>query len=82
MSTTEDRELEVYFRDMNSLFKNKGWITFVSDLRANVDNINSVENTKDETDLNFRKGQLNIIGAILNLEDTTLRGQEESQHDV
>jgi len=82
MNQQDDIELEVYFRDMNALFKTKGWITFVTDLRENVSNINSVENTQDVADLHFRKGQLNIIGAILNLEDTTIRGQEESQYNV
>jgi len=74
-----DKELEVYFRDMNDLFRTKGWQVFVDDLRQNVANINSVEGTKDGNDLYFRKGQLNIIGAILNIEETTRIGQEESQ---
>jgi len=43
--------------------------------------INSVESTKDDKDLYFRKGQLNILGTILNLEETTRMGQEESQQE-
>lgn len=73
-----DNELELYFRQMNDLFRNEGWKVLIEDLKLNVPIINSVENTKDDNDLYFRKGQLNILGTILNLEETTKRGQEES----
>ena len=73
-----DNELELYFRKMNGLFRNEGWQTLLEDLKVNIPIINSVENTKDENDLYFRKGQLNILGTLLNLEETTKRGQEES----
>jgi hypothetical protein len=73
-----DNELELYFRQMNDLFRNEGWKVLMEDLKLNVPLINSVENTKDDNDLYFRKGQLNILGTILNLEETTKRGQEES----
>jgi len=74
-----DQELESYFRDVNELLRTKGWQTLLADLRIDAMNINSVESTKDVNELFFRKGQLNIIGAILNLEETTRVGQEESQ---
>jgi hypothetical protein len=74
-----EQELEVYFRQMNDLFRQEGWKILLEDIRLNLPNINSVENTKDEKDLNFRKGQLNMIGFLLNLEETTRVGQEESQ---
>jgi len=74
-----DKELEVYFKSMNELFRTEGWQTLISDLKNNADTINSVEHTKDDKDLYFRKGQLNILGAILNIEETTLAGQEDSE---
>ena len=73
-----DQELEVYFRNMNSLFRQEGWLTLLEDMRLNSLNIDSIENTKDVNDLHFRKGQLNIIGFLLNLEETTRIGQDES----
>ena len=76
-----DNELELYFRQMNELFRTDGWKTLVKDLSSNLPLINSVENTKDDKDLYFRKGQLNIMGTILNLEETTRIGQEESQRE-
>jgi hypothetical protein len=74
-----DNELELYFRNMNELFRTKGWLSLLEEMRLNIPLINSVEKTKDEADLNFRKGQLNIIGTLLNLEETTRIGQEASQ---
>ena len=76
-----DSELEIYFRDVNELLRTKGWQTLLADLRIDAMNINSVESTKDVNELYFRKGQLNIIGAILNLEETTRVGYEESQQE-
>lgn len=77
-----DDELELYFRQMNDLFRTEGWQTFLTDLTLNAENIDSIENIKDVNELYFRKGQLNIIGSILNLEDTNRLGQEESQRPL
>ena len=40
----------------------------MEDLTKNATNINSVEATKDNEDLMFRKGQLNIIAFLSSLE--------------
>ena len=77
-----DDELEVYFRQMNDLFRMQGWGLLIEDLKLQVPNIDSVEQVKTIEDLYFRKGQLNILGALLNLEDTNLRGQESLSEDA
>jgi len=74
-----DKELELYFRNMNELFRTEGWKQLLEEMRSNLPSIDSIENTKDDKDLYFRKGQLNILGTLLNLEETTRRGQEASQ---
>jgi len=76
-----EKELEIYFRQMKELFRTEGWQTLIKDLKEQVPLIDSIENTKDNNDLYFRKGQLNILGVILNLETTTDQGLEESQRD-
>ena len=76
-----EKELEIYFRQMKELFRMEGWQTLIKDLKEQVPLIDSIENTKDTNDLYFRKGQLNILGVILNLETTTDQGLEESQRD-
>jgi cyclopropane fatty-acyl-phospholipid synthase-like methyltransferase len=77
-----EQELEVYFRQMNDLFRTEGWGLLVEDFKQQVPNINSVEQAKTIEELYFRKGQLNIIGSILNLEETNLRGQESLSEDA
>ena len=52
------------------MFRTDGWKVLMDELRNNALQINSVEVTKDNDDLNFRKGQLNILAFILNMEST------------
>ena len=63
-----DQETEKYYDSLADMFMTEGWKGLLDELRAV--NINSVEATKDNDDLMFRKGQLNILSLILNLEST------------
>jgi|TARA_B100001094_G_scaffold329353_1_gene391897 hypothetical protein len=65
-----DQETEKYYDSLADMFMTEGWKGLLDELRANAVNINSVEATKDNDDLMFRKGQLNILSLILNLEST------------
>ena len=61
------QEEQKYWDDLNDMTLTDGWKALVKELQANAIVINSVTHTKDEADLNFRKGQLNIIHSIINL---------------
>lgn len=61
------QEEQKYLEDLNDMQLTAGWKTLIEELKANADVINSVIHTKDEADLNFRKGQLNVINSIINL---------------
>ena len=50
------------------MFGTDGWKQLLQDLQDNAVIINSVELTKDNDDLRFRKGQLAVIASLLNLE--------------
>ena len=67
--TDTDKELEKYYEDMLTMFRTEGWKTLTEDLQTNALGINSVEATKDDKDLFFRKGQLYVIASLLNLEE-------------
>ena len=71
-----DKDLELYYRNASDMFITDGWKQLISDLTANANNINSVEYTKDNEDLHFRKGQLSVLASIITLE-TQLRAAEE-----
>tara|TARA_R110000751_G_scaffold43929_1_gene100999 strand:- start:1599 stop:1847 length:249 start_codon:yes stop_codon:yes gene_type:complete len=69
MQQESDKELEKYYEDMLTTFRTDGWKTFIEDLQTNATGIDSVEATKNDQDLFFRKGQLYVIATLLNLEE-------------
>jgi len=72
-----DQETQKYYDNYFSLFMTDGWKQLVEDFSGNVANINSVESTKDAEDLQFRKGQLNILAYLLNLEHIITNNYDE-----
>lgn len=77
-----DKELEIYYNHYFDLFRNEGWKQLLEDLKNNALVINSVESLKDEADMHFRKGQLQILASLLNLEATINNAHEELTNDV
>lgn len=63
------------------MFRTDGWKILMDELKNNALQINSVEVTKDVDDLNFRKGQLNILAFMLNMESTIEHYIEEGSND-
>ena len=75
------QELETYFNNYFAMFRSEGWKQLISDLNGNVGQINSVELTTDNDNLNFRKGQLAVLASILNLETQITSGFEQAQEE-
>jgi len=76
-----DKETEKYYNSLQDVFVMEGWKELMKELSANALNINTVEATRDNDDLNFRKGQLNILAFILNLESTVDHLQKEGSDE-
>ena len=72
-----DKETEKYCNDLQDTFMTEGWKELMKELSANALQINSVEATRDNEDMFFRKGQLNILSFMLNLESTIDHLQKE-----
>jgi len=72
-----DKETQEYYDNYFSLFRQKGWTQLMQDFGNNAMSINSVEAVKDANDMNFRKGQLNILAYLLNLEPAITNSYEE-----
>ncbi len=70
-----------YFDAMDEMFASDGWKFLIGELKENARNINSVEATKDVDDLFFRKGQLNTLSFILNLESTIDHSRKEINNE-
>ena len=72
-----DQETQQYYDNYFNLFSTDGWKQLTEELKQNALVINSVEATKDSNDLYMRKGQINVLAYILNLESTTNTNYEE-----
>jgi hypothetical protein len=74
-------ETEKYFRDLNEMFRSDGWKILTKDLEQSILGVNSIEHTKDEQDLYFRKGQLVVMNNIINLETQVAHAREQAELD-
>lgn len=72
-----DQETQQYYDNYFTLFSIDGWKQLTEELKQNALVINNVEATKDTNDLYVRKGQLNVLAYILNLESTTNTNYDE-----
>ena len=72
-----DQETQQYYDNYFTLFSTDGWKQLIEELQQNALVINSVEATKDANDLYMRKGQINVLAYILNLESATNTNYDE-----
>ena len=63
-----DKEDEKYVDAMFEMFRTKGWQMLMEDLSNDYNLYNSVKVTKDNEDLWFRKGQLDVLSKVTSLE--------------
>ena len=73
-----NRDLEHYYNVYFDLFRSEGWKQLIEELTENAENVISIESIKDQNDLYFRKGQLNVLGHLVNLESITLSAYEDA----
>ena len=79
MMTLDDLTDEDYFAHLKEMFKTTGWDIFIQELTEQSTAINSVEDTDTVDQLFFRKGQLAVIGNILNTELSIERAEEDAE---
>jgi hypothetical protein len=73
-----DKETQEYYDNYFSLFTTDGWKQLTQEFDNNAVPINSVEAVKDSNDMYFRKGQLNVLAHLLNLENIVTTNYEEA----
>ena len=79
-----NQETQEYYDNYFSLFSTAGWKQLMEEFSSNAFNINSVEATKDPDDMYFRKGQLNVLAHLINMEsivNTNYEGASEEKDD-
>lgn len=64
-----DKELERYYEDRFSMTGSQGWKDFLVDVNEMIDNVNNILGAKNEQELYFKKGQLDILIWLTRLRD-------------
>ena len=72
-----DQETQKYYDSYFSLFLTDGWKQLIQDFSDNALQINSLEAVKDVNDMHFRKGQLNVLAHLINMETIVSTNYEE-----
>jgi len=62
---------EVFTEELDAMFGSYGWRLFCSELFANSEIINDLQDVTSMEDLFFKKGQLATLGYILNYPTST-----------
>jgi len=73
-----DQETQQYYDTYFSLFLTDGWKQLIQDFSNNALQINSLEAVKDANDMHFRKGQLNVLAHLINMETIVSTNYEEA----
>jgi len=73
-----DQETQQYYDNYFSLFLTDGWKQLMQDFGNNAMQINSIEAAKDADDMFFRKGQLNVLAHLLNMETIVRTNYDEA----
>ncbi len=63
-------EAQKYWDDLRVMMLTDGWKALIEELIEKEGAVDSVRQTKDEADLNYRKGQLSIIASLVDLENS------------
>ena len=76
-----DKELERYYNNYFDLFSTEGYKQLISELQGNLLAINNIDACKDEADMYFRKGQLNVLASLINFETAIDNAYKEITED-
>jgi hypothetical protein len=76
-----DQDTQEYYDNYFSLFSTAGWKQLMEEFSSNAFNINSVEATKDPDDMYFRKGQLNVLAHLINMESIVNTNYDEASEE-
>ncbi len=63
-------ETEKYWDDLRVMMLTDGWKALIEELIEKEEAVDSIRQTRDEADLNYRKGQLSIIASLVDLENS------------
>lgn len=74
-------ELRKYYEDLLDTFSSEGWKHLMEDMGRDLANVNSLDAVSNADELFYRKGQMQVIRAILNYESAARQALEEMDAD-
>jgi len=72
-----DKELQEYYENTFSMMSTKGWAHLIEDFTILREKINDLSTVSEPNELYFRKGQLDILGLILQRREMCAKVYEE-----
>jgi len=75
---------EQFLKDREQLFESEGWLDLKEELKNIEDSVKDISTIEDEKALWHAKGQLQILGLLLSLEEATklASGQLETARSI
>lgn len=61
-----DKALQTYYEETFSMMATEGWKALIEDFEKIKTSLNNIYTVKDEQQLKFRQGQLDILDLVLN----------------
>lgn len=74
-----DKETEQYYRNFFDLFRTDGWKQLQEEIKETIITVNNINVTDGNDDLWHRKGQLQVLNNLANLEETLKVAFEDIQ---
>ena len=81
MQEQRDPELQKYFESLLDTFVSEGWRFLLEDFTGAEESIRDIIQCKDDKDLYYRKGQLDVIGRLLSFETSIKNSYEDFLND-
>jgi|TARA_R100000700_G_scaffold16165_1_gene22389 hypothetical protein len=64
------------------LFTNDAWVSFTKELEEMAKSLENIQNIPDEKTLFLRRGQVDMLNMIINLEETTKLALDQLELDI
>jgi hypothetical protein len=65
-----------------NLFTNDAWVSFTKELEDMAKSLENIQNIPDEKTLFLRRGQVDMLNMIINLEETTKLALDQLELDI
>ena len=76
-----DEKLQAYYEARFSMMATDGWKDLIEDAQKIFDALNNVLPIQNESELNFKKGQLDILQWLLSLKGSSEQSYEQLVND-